>query len=61
MLVLGQRGALVESKNIFGDSLLAKAFDEGTVKLFEAVLNCAWGVLDHHQVLLLLPCSSWWC
>lgn len=46
-----QQGALVESKNTFGESLLAKAFDKGSVELFQANLNCAWEVLDHDQVL----------
>lgn len=47
---LVQRGALVESKNIFGDSFLAKALYRGDRNLIEAVLDCAFEVLDHHQV-----------
>lgn len=48
-----QREVLVESTNVFGDSLLAKAFDKGDTDLFKAALECAWEVLDHHQVLAL--------
>lgn len=48
-----QRGDLIAFRNIFGESLLAKAFDSGKRELFEAVLDCAWELREHlayHQV-----------
>lgn len=47
---LVQRAAVVESKNIFGESFMAKAFDTNVGSLVEAAEECAWEVLDHHQV-----------
>ncbi|CAN0463875.1 unnamed protein product, partial [Ectocarpus sp. 8 AP-2014] len=53
-----QRGDLVESKNVFGESLLAKAFDIGDENLFKATLDCAWEVLDHHQLVEVLTLAD---
>eukprot|EP00752_Nemacystus_decipiens_P009083 g8110.t1 len=48
-----QRAGLVASKNIFGESLLGKAFDHikrGDEDLFEAVLEVAWDALPPSNV-----------
>lgn len=57
MFRMVKRANLVASKNIFGESLLAKAFDSiGSKELLEAVLEFAWDVIPHSsQVLWFLP------